>query len=237
MPFENPPDPIMQALIDLLNDEGWTNSVQDLGVAVKAVKDEDGVMLTTNVDRLLQRIVRKLLWCSDYKVADMGHRHELKFVVERSYRGCPHNIGEIVKHKCYPVSLQLAPRGKKLCDIQAALKKSLKTEYEEKCKECNRTIVTCVEQSIYPWSDPDFLTVYFKEPQDIQETDLRLKLGKSFYAVKSVVHWDQERKKSGRKPRRKLERCFFVLFAIYPFLFCRSLCAKAKRVVVVRQRH
>ena len=203
-PFENPPDPIMQALIDLLNDEGWTNSVQDLGVAVQAVKDEDGAMLTTNVDRLLQRIVRKLLWCSDYKVADMGHRHELKFVVEKSYHGCPHNIGEIVKHKCYPVTLQLQElRGKKLCDVQAALEKSLKTECQEKCKECNRTILKCVQQSIYPWSDPDFLTVYFKEPQDIHEKDIRLKLGKSFYAVKSVVHWDRERKKSGMKSKTK----------------------------------
>ena len=204
MPFENPPDPIMQALIDLLNDEGWTNSVQDLGISVQAVKDEDGAMLTTNVDRLLQRIVRKLLWCSDYKVADMGHRHELKFVVEKSYHGCPHNIGEIVKHKCYPVTLQLQElRGKKLCHVQAALEKSLKTECQEKCKECNRTILKCVQQSIYPWSDPDFLTVYFKEPQDIHEKDIRLKLGKSFYAVKSVVHWDQERKKSGMKSKTK----------------------------------
>ena len=198
LPFQNPPDPFMQALADLLKDEGWTNTLEDLGVAVKAVKDEDEVMLTTNVDRLLRSFVKKLLWCADYKVADMGHRHELKFVVEKSYHGCPHNIGEIVKHKCYPVTLQLQElSGKKLCDIQAALEKSLKTECEEKCKECNRTILKCVQQSIYPWSDPDFLTVYFNGPQDIQEKDLRLKLGKSFYAVKSVVHWDQERKKSG----------------------------------------
>ena len=163
----------MQALADLLKDEGWTNSLEDLGVAVKALKDEDDLMLTTNVDRLLQRIVRELLWCSDYKVADMGHRHELKFVIEKSYHGCPHNIGEVVKHKCYPVTLQLeALMGKKLCDVQAALEKSLKTECEEKCKECNKTIVKCVKQSIYPWSDPDFLTIHFKEPQYIQEKDL-----------------------------------------------------------------
>ena len=135
----------------------------------------------------------------------MGHRHELKFVVEKSYRGCSHNIGEVVKHKCYPVTLQLqALRGKKLCDIQAALDESMKTERSKKCKECNRAIVECVQRSIHPWSDPDFLTVYFKEPQSIQEKDLQLKLGQSFYAVKSVVHWDGERKKSGRK----LERVF-----------------------------
>ena len=30
----------MQALIDLLNDEGWTNSLEDLGVTLKAVNDE-----------------------------------------------------------------------------------------------------------------------------------------------------------------------------------------------------
>ena len=204
LPFQNPPDPFLQALADLLKDEGWTNSLEDLGVAVKAVNDEEGLMLTTNVDRLLRIFVKKLLWCTDYKVADMGHRHELKFVVEKSYHGCPHNIGEIVKHKCYPVTLQLQElRGKKLCDVQAALEESLRTECQEKCKECNRTILKSVQLSIHPWSDPDFLTVFFKEPQDIQEKNLKLKLGKSFYQVKSVVHWDQERKKSGRKSRSK----------------------------------
>ena len=211
LPFQNPPDPFMQALVDLLKDEGWTNSLEDLGVAVKAVKDEDDLILTTNVDRLLQRIVRELLWCSDYKVADMGHRHELKFVVKKSYHGCPHNIGEVVKHKCYPVTLQLeALMVKKVCDVQAALERSLKTECEVKCKECNKTIVKCVKQSIYPWSDPDFLTIHFKEPQYIQEKDLRLNLGQSFYGVKSVVHWDEERKKSGKKSRTKLKRFHFL---------------------------
>ena len=206
LPFQNPPDPIKQALIDLLNDEGWTNSLEDLGVAVKAVKDEDEKVLTTNVDQLLQRIVKELLWCTDYKVADMGHRHELKFVVKKSYRGCSHNIGEVVKHKCYPVTLQLqALRGKKLCDIQAALEESMKTECNKKCKECNRAIVECVQRSIHPWSDPDFLTICFSDPQNLQEKYIELKLGESSYAVKSVVHWDRERKKSGRN----LDKFFF----------------------------
>ena len=188
----------MQALIDLLNDEGWTNSLEDLGVTLKAVNDEDDQRLTTNVGLLLQKIVKKLLWCTDYKVADMGHRHELKFVIEKSYQGCPHNIGEIVRHKCYPVTLQLeALRGTKLCNVQAALDESLKTERSKTCKECNRTIVECVRQSIHPWSDPDFLTVYFRDPQSVQEKYLQLKLGESSYAVKSVVHWDRDRRRSG----------------------------------------
>ena len=194
----------MQALIDLLNDEGWTNSLEDLGVALKAVTDEDGPRLTTNVDLLLQRIVKKLLWCTDYKVADMGHRHELKFVIEKSYQGCSHkNTGEVVKHKCYPVTLQLeAPRGKKVCSVQAALDETMKTESSQKCKECNSNIVECVQGSIHPWSDPDFLTVYFMEPQSLQEKSLQLKLGQSSYSVKSVVHWDRERRKSGGKLER-----------------------------------
>ena len=197
----------MQALNDLLNDEGWTNSLEDLGVALKAVNDVDDSRLTTNVDLLLQRIVKKLLWCSDYKVADIGHRHELKFVIEKSYQGCSHkNTEEAVRHKYYKVTLQLeAPRGRKLCNVQAALDESMKTERSNTCTECNRAIVECVQRSIHPWSDPDFLTVYFSDPHSLQEKDLQLKLGQSSYAVKAVVHWDRERKKSGRK----LERFFF----------------------------
>ena len=207
LPFQNPPDPILQALIDLLNDEGWTNSLEDFGVALKAMNDEDEPRLTTNVDLLLRRIVKKFLWCTDYKVADMGHRHELKFVVEKSYQGCSHkNIGEVVRHKFYPVTLQLETlRGNKVCNVQAALDESMKTESSNKCKECNRTILECVQQSIHPWSDPDFLTICFSDPQNLQEKYIELKLGESSYAVKSVVHWDRERKKSGRN----LDKFFF----------------------------
>ena len=44
--------------------------------------------------------------------------------------------------------------------------------------------------------DPDFLTIFFDDPRNLQESDLVLQFGESTYAVKVVTHWDKERRKS-----------------------------------------
>ena len=88
----NPPDALVDALIDLLEDKGWSNSVDDLGTALGVPKDyaEDFVKIST--ERLLRVIVDRLLQSKDYKVKDMARRHQISLEFKTTIEGnCRHN--------------------------------------------------------------------------------------------------------------------------------------------------
>ena len=101
--------PLVILLLGLLKGEGdGASNVQALAAAVGCVPDEDDMMVTSNVDRLMRSLVHTMMSCSDYKVEDMGHRQELKFVVSKKYSGCSHRPrDEIIKQNHYAVTLRL----------------------------------------------------------------------------------------------------------------------------------
>ena len=101
--------PLVTHLLDCLKGEGdVTSSVQALAAAVGCAEDEDDLAVTRNVDRLMLPLVRTLMSCSDYKVRDMGHRQELKFVVSKKYSGCAHRPSDqIIKQQHYAATMRL----------------------------------------------------------------------------------------------------------------------------------
>ena len=84
------PDKFVLALISLI--EGWSNGPEDLGVLTRAFKDTDDSMLGSNVDIVLRNVVEKLSFCSDFKIKEFAHRHEIKYTAKYWYsRKCQHN--------------------------------------------------------------------------------------------------------------------------------------------------
>ena len=192
-------------LLELLKGDGEvTSSIEALAATVGCVPDEDEMMATSNVDRLMRSLVHTMMSCSDYKIEDMGHRHELKFVVSKKYSGCSHRPrDEIIKQKHYAVTLRLSQfEGGEVSPVQNALVNSLKTECKHTCDQCKEVIVTSVSRHINVNCDPDFLTIFFDDPRDLQESDLMLQFSESTYAVKVVTHWNKERQKSAVSVKR-----------------------------------
>ena len=90
--FLNPPDGFMKALLDLLSDAGWSNSLEDLGTAVGLPKDNAEDFVNTTTVGVLRAIVDKLLESKDFKVRDMARRHEINLEIKTSFEGdCSHN--------------------------------------------------------------------------------------------------------------------------------------------------
>ena len=206
-----PMHPLVGQILHFLKGEGQsTSSLQDLAASVGCVPDEDDLKVTSNVDLIMQHLVHAMLSCSDYKVRDMGHRQELKFIVEKKVYGCPHKPSdEIIKHSEYAVTLQLKNfRGRNLSAVQNALDNSLKTSSTHTCDQCSQDnmmkskIAIRMKRHIYPFCDPDFLTISFDIPRNLLESDLILQCGESIYAVKVVTHWDKVRQKSSVSVQR-----------------------------------
>ena len=206
-----PMHPLVTHLLHFLKGEGEVaSSLQDLAAAVGCVPDEDDLTVTSNVDMIMQQLVHAMMSCSDYKVRDMGHRQELKFVVEKKVYGCPHRPSdEIIKHSDYAVTLRLKDfGGGNISAIQNALDNSLKSSSKHPCDQCNQdsmlknNIAIRTKRYIQPFCDPDFLTIFFDVPRNLLESDLILQCGESTYAVKVVTHWDKERQKSSVSVQR-----------------------------------
>ena len=200
-----PMHPLVTHLLDLLKDEGEaTSSLQALAAAVGCAQDEDDLVVTRNVDQLLLHLVHTLMSCSDYKVRDMGHRQELKFVVTKKYSGCSHRPQDkLIKQEHYAVTLRLKhfDRGDGSA-VQNALDNSLKTECKQTCDQCKAENVLSLRLHINIHCDPDFLTIFFDNPRNLLEADLILQFSESTYAVKVVTHWDKERRKSAVSVQR-----------------------------------
>ena len=206
-----PMHPLVTHILRLLKGEGQSaSSLQDLAAAVGCFPDDDDMMVTSNVDLIMKHLVHAMMSCSDYKVRDMGHRQELKFVVEKKAYGCPHRPSdEIIKHSDYAVTLKLEDfRGRNVSAVQNALDNSLKTSSKHTCDQCNQdsmlrsNIAIRIKRYIQPFCDPDFLTIYFVIPRNLLESDLILQCGDSTFAVKVVLHWDKERQKSSVSVQR-----------------------------------
>ena len=201
-----PRHPLVTPLLDLLKGEGnGTSSVQALAEAVGCVQEEDEMMVKINVDRLMLPLVQTMMSCSDYKVEDMGHRQELKFVVSKMQAGCSHGpkVNKMIKQQHYAVTLQLKQLdGREVAAVQNALDNALKYDCNQTCQQCNEENVLSLRRYIRLHCDPDFLTLVFDCPENLRKEDFFLKFSQSTYAVKVVTHWDRERKKSAVSVKR-----------------------------------
>ena len=201
----SPMHPLVNPLLDLLKGEGeGISNVQALAAAVGCAQDENELLVTSNVDQLMRHLVHSLMSCSDYKVRDMGHRHELKFVVSKRYSGCSHRpCDKIIKQQHFAVTLRLNQfEGGEISAVQNALDNSLKTECKQTCDQCKEENMLSLRRHINLHCDPDFLTLFFDNPRNLQERDLVLQLSESTYAVKVVTQWDKERQKSAVSVKR-----------------------------------
>ena len=93
---QNPQDVMVQSLLDVLHSKGLSNSLNKLGAIVGGSKDDVKGFVQTNVEGLLKALVDRLVSCDDFKMIDMGMRHETKLEVKETFkRGCQHNHATI----------------------------------------------------------------------------------------------------------------------------------------------
>ena len=193
-----PMHPLVTPLLDLLRDKGdSTSSVEALAAAVGCEHDE----ARSNIDQLMVPLVRAMMSSSDY---NLGHRHELKFVVTTTNSGCSHRpCDKTSKKEHYAATLKLKQfEGGEASSVQNAVANSLDAEFKQTCNQCKVENVLSLRRQIMAHCDPDFLTLFFDEPRNLQPSDLILQFSESTYAVKVVTHWDEERQKSAVSVQR-----------------------------------
>ena len=103
----NPPlDTFGEALLNLLQNSGWSNSLQDLATSLQAADDNDPVVVR-NVNLLMCKLLETFAFANDFKLEDYAHRHELKFVMNYGPGGCVHLLSSSVKHRCIQLCLRV----------------------------------------------------------------------------------------------------------------------------------
>ena len=198
---DNQPDSFEEALLNLLKNSNWSNSLQDLAMSLKAFEDNDPCVMR-NVDKLLCSLLEKLAWSDDYKLRDMAHRQELKFVINYGEGGCVHQRPSVVKHRCIQFSLRIPTRSRELMtaeQVEGTLDGLLKCQVTENCEQCGTRAARSCFLSIEHGCDPDFLTVVCDAPICFRSNDLTfltVTFSKSVYRVMAAVHWDTDSKKS-----------------------------------------
>ena len=189
--FMNPPDALVEALIDLLEDKGWSNSVEDLGTALEVSKDYAEDFVKISVERLLRAIVDRLLQSKDYKVKDMARRHQISLEFKTTIEGnCPHNSSIVTQERAFALLID-GFQGNTLSfvDLQYELKRMKFTTEEVDCQKCGEAVVKIVQCSTQEFSDPDFLTIVLARPAHfLGQLKAGIKYGASRYSVKTVVH-------------------------------------------------
>ena len=188
----NPPDGFEKALLDLLNGEGWSNSVEDLGTAVGIPKDNADDFVKIATEGLLSAILDKLLQSKDFKVKDMGKRHEINLDVKTDFDGdCSHNSSTVTTQRS--VALFVAGlQGDTLtfAELQYHLKMMKLSTEKGDCQQCGKTVSKTVKSSAKEFCDPDFLTIVLEQPTKFSvPLKAGTKYGSSRYMVKTVVHW------------------------------------------------
>ena len=205
--FLNPPDGFEKALLDLLKDVGWSNSVEDLGTAVGIPKDNAEDFLKITSEGVLRAIVTKLLQSKDFKVRDMAMRHEINHEIKTTFEGdCSHNPSTVTSQR--PIALLVAtPQGENLtfAELQYHLKTMKLSTEQQDCQQCGKAVSKTVQTSVKEFCDPDFLTIVLEQPTNFS-TPLKAgtKYGSSRYKVKTVVHWTND-KRSASVSREKEE--------------------------------
>ena len=189
----NPPDGLVKALLDLLKDRGWSNSVEDLGVAVGAPKDNEGGFVKTTTDRLLRAIVDKLAQCRDFKVKDMSTRYEIILETKTCLSGakCSHGSSSVKSERVGALFVDgLQDETLTFGHFQEDLDGMMSSTNKEDCQTCGKLLEKTVKCKSKNFCDPDFLTVAFAKPVCFKGRRGIIKFGASVYELKVVVHWD-----------------------------------------------
>ena len=189
----NPPDGFVKALLDLLEDRGWSNSVEDLGVAVGAPKDNEGSFVKTTTDRLLRAIVDKLAQCRDFKVKDMSTRYEIILETKTSLSGakCSHGSSSVKSERVVALFVAgLQDETLTFGHFQEDLDRMMGSTNKEDCQTCGKLLEKTLTCKSKEFCDPDFLTVAFAKPVCFKGRRGIIKFGASVYELKVVVHWD-----------------------------------------------
>ena len=189
----NPPDGFVKALLDLLEDRGWSNSVEDLGVAVGAPKDNEGSFVKTTTDRLLRAIVDKLAQCRDFKVKDMSTRYEIILETKTSLSGakCSHGSSSVKSERVVALFVAgLQDETLTFGHFQEDLDRMMGSTNKEDCQTCGKLLEKTLTCKSKEFCDPDFLTVAFAKPVCFKGRRAIIKFGASVYELKVVVHWD-----------------------------------------------
>ena len=192
-------DSFQEALLHLLQDRGWSNSLEDLARSIAAPKDDNSDVINT-VNKLLCKFLEILAWSGDYKLKDMAHRHELKFTMSVEEGGCVHKMRAVVKHQCYQVSL-LVKKGSDVAVTAEQLREGidglLKCPFvEEPCGRCDTRVQRTLSLSIQHGCDPDFITVLCDVPICFRGDNFTIPFSNSRYRLMAVVHWDIQARKS-----------------------------------------
>ena len=194
------PDSFQVALLHLLQNLGWSNSLQDLATSIQAVDDgQEGVVL--NVNKLLCKLVETLAWADDYKLQDMAHRHEMKFVMNYGYGGCVHLQPRVTKHRCIQLSLRVTNSSSQAVvtaeQLNAKVDGLLQCHLpEESCQRCDIRVNRTGSLSIQQGCDPDFLTVVCESPVSFSAPDFNIIFSNSVYRVMTVVSWDTQSRRA-----------------------------------------
>ena len=190
--FLNPPDGFMKALLDLLSDAGWSNSLEDLGTAAGLPKDNTEDFLNSATIGVLVGIVDKLLKSRDFKVRDMALRHEINLEIKTVFEGgCSHNPSSLTSERAVALFVS-GGQGDTMtfAELQYHLKLMKLSKEEKHCEQCGKGVIQTVQRSAKKFYDPDFLTVVLEQPTNFS-APLKpgTKYGSSRYMVKTVVHW------------------------------------------------
>ena len=189
--FLNPPDAFEKALLDLLTDEGWSNSIEDLGTAVGIPKDNAEDLLKIATEGVLRAILAKLLQSKDFKVRDMAVRHEINLEIKTVFEGdCSHNPSAQTSERA--IALFVAgDQGESMtfAELQYHLKMMKLSTEQKDCQQCGKPVVKTVQKSVKKFCDPDFLTIVLEQPTNFNAPPKAgTKYGSSRYILKTVVH-------------------------------------------------
>ena len=200
-PFSNPPDVVLKALLELVQRQKWSNSLEDLAVSIEALKDEEQDF-KTNTNLVLMAILDRLANSGEWKLMEMAHRHELKYIVDTSL-SCCHRYTDSkwkprsdAKEWTLPfVCSSTSPNNQITVEgLQELISRFNRETTDVECKRCSEQVKLTLFFYIPHACDPDFLTLVCNEPISLQDRNVKLVFSNSMYSVKAVTHWQEERK-------------------------------------------
>ena len=176
-----------------MGDRGWSNSVEDLGVAIGAPKDNEEDFVKTTTDSLLRAIVDKLAQCRDFKVKDMSTRYEIILETKTNLSGaeCSHGLSSVKSERVFALSVVgLEDETLTFGHFQEDLDRMMDSTNEEDCQRCGKLVVKTMQCRVKEFCNPDFLTVAIVKPICFKGRKGIIRFGGSIYELKVVIHWD-----------------------------------------------
>ena len=144
----------------------------------------------------------------DFKVRDMALRHEIHLEIKTVFEAdCSHNISTQTSDRAVALSVSVGGQGETMtfAELQYHLKIMKVSKEEKLCEQCGKGVIQTVQRTLKEFCDPDFLTIVLEQPTNFSAPlKAGTKYGSSRYMVKSVVHWDSE-KRSASVSREKKE--------------------------------